>query len=69
MVDLDNYLEKNNLKSAIILQVHDELILEVPNNEVEIIKKVLPEIMSKTVSLKVKLETHVSVGKSWYELD
>ena len=39
MVDLDNYLEKNNLKSAIILQVHDELILEVPNNEVEIIKK------------------------------
>jgi len=69
MVDLDKYLVKNNLKSKILLQVHDELILEVPENEIEIITKALPEIMKNTVKLNVSLETDVSVGKSWYLLD
>ena len=69
MVDLDNYLISNNLKSKIILQVHDELILEVPNQEIEVIKTALPKIMGNTVNLKVNLETHLNVGKSWYLLD
>lgn len=69
MVDLDDYLVKNKLNSKILLQVHDELILEVPQDEVATIKKVLPDLMSKAVKLKVKLETAVAVGSSWYELD
>lgn len=69
MVDLDKYLVSNKLKSKILLQVHDELILEVPNEEIEIITKVLKEIMANTVQLNVKLETALSVGKSWFLLD
>ncbi|MFA5720473.1 MAG: DNA polymerase I [Acholeplasmataceae bacterium] len=68
MVDLDHYLTKNNLKSKLLLTVHDELILEVVEEELEIMKTSLKEIMSKTVSLSVKLETDLSVGKSWYDI-
>ncbi len=69
MVDLDKYLSENNLKAKILLQVHDELILEVPNEEVDIVKKGLKEVMEKAVKLKVKLETAIDIGSSWYELD
>jgi DNA polymerase-1 len=68
MVKLALYLKTNNLKSKILLQVHDELILEVPNEEEEIILQALKEIMEKAVELKVKLTVNVSKGESWYQL-
>jgi DNA polymerase-1 len=68
MVDLDNYIVKNNLESKILLTVHDELILEVPESELNLMIKVLKETMINTVELKVSLKTEVKVGKSWYDL-
>ncbi len=69
MVDLDQYLRDNHLKSVILLQVHDELVLNVVESEVEIMKKALPKIMNHAVHLKVSLKTSNAVGKTWYELD
>ncbi len=69
MVDLADYISKNQMQSKILLQVHDELILEVPNNELERMKKVVPEIMANAFSLDVKLKTNCQTGSSWYHLD
>jgi len=68
MVDLYRYLKKNKKKSKILLQVHDELILEVPMNEVEEMKVIVPKMMAKAVSMKVELKTSCDVGNNWYEL-
>ena len=68
MVDLDHYIMKHQLSSKLLLTVHDELILEVPEHELDLMKRILRDIMVKTVSLKVKLETEVKVGKSWYDI-
>ena len=68
MVDLDNYIVKNKLLSKILLTVHDELILEVPEHELNLMTKVLKETMVNTVELKVSLKTEVKVGKSWYDI-
>ncbi len=68
MVDLYIYLKKEKKKTKILLQVHDELILEVPKEELEEMKEIVPSMMRKAVELKVELETSCDVGKTWYEL-
>jgi DNA polymerase-1 len=68
MVDLYKYLKKHKKKSKILLQVHDELILEVPESEIEEMKKVVPDMMAKAVQMKVELKTSCDVGTNWYEL-
>lgn len=68
MIDLDEYLTKNNKKSKLLLQVHDELILEVPEEEVEEMKKIVPEIMNDAYKLKVDLEASCDVGKTWFDI-
>jgi len=68
MIDLYQYIKNNNLKSKILLQVHDELILEVPNDELELMKQIVPKMMSEAIKLKVELKTSCDVGKNWYEL-
>ena len=60
---------KKNLKTKILLQVHDELLFESPNDEIELIKKEIPSLMTtsheKFISLKVPIKVDVGVGKSW----
>ena len=68
MIDLYRYLKKNKKQSKILLQVHDELILQVPEHELEEMKQIVPKMMADAVHLKVKLETSCDVGKNWYEL-
>lgn len=65
MIALNNYLVENQLKSKLILQVHDELILEVPKEEREIITTQLPAIMSRVAQLDVPLVAEVGVGTNW----
>lgn len=67
MIDLHNALEKEKLRSRMLLQVHDELILEVPKEELATIEKLVPRIMESTVTLKVPLKVDMSHGKTWYE--
>ncbi len=68
MIDLYRYLKKHHKKSKILLQVHDELILDVVPEELEEMKEIVPKMMSQAVKLKVELETSCDVGKTWYDL-
>ncbi len=68
MIDLHTYLKKNHKQSKLLLQVHDELILEVPEKELKEMEEVVPKMMADAVKLKVKLETSCDVGKTWYDL-
>ncbi len=62
-----NKLKQNNLKSKLIMQVHDELIMEVVPDEIDIIKEILKNEMENVISLKVPLDVDLNVGKSWYD--
>ena len=68
MVDLHRYLKENKKQSRILLQVHDELILEVPEFEVEEMKEVVPKMMGNALKLQVELKTSCDVGPTWYDL-
>jgi len=60
-------LKKRNLKSRLILQVHDELIIETASNEVEEVKGILRKSMETAYKMKVPLDIDLHVGKNWYE--
>lgn len=65
MVDVYNALQKEKLQSRILLQVHDELVLEVPANETEQVAQIVKDAMEKSVSLKVPLDVDINIGKNW----
>lgn len=67
MIELDKKLNENNLKSKMIMQVHDELVLEVAKDEFEQVKKLTIEAMELKQPLLVPLEVDVNFGKSWIE--
>jgi len=67
MIELDKKLKENNLKSKMIMQVHDELILEVPKAEFEQVKKLTVDAMELNQPLLVPLVVDVNYGKSWIE--
>ena len=60
-------LKEQGLKAKLVLQVHDELIIDCPEAEVEAVKVLLKEAMETAVSLSVPLTVDVGVGKDWYE--
>lgn len=65
MINVAARLKVENLKTKIVSQIHDELLLESPENEVEIAKKLLVEEMEKVELFDLKLKADVEVGKSW----
>ncbi|WP_348943628.1 DNA polymerase I [Chitinibacter sp. FCG-7] len=67
MVAVNNWLIAEKLQSRLLLQVHDELILEVPEAELDLVKAKLPEIMGNVATLKVPLLAEVGVGENWEE--
>ena len=67
MIKVYKALEENHLKSKILVQVHDELLIETAEDEVEIVKKLLVENMESAASLEVPLKAEVEIGKNWYE--
>ncbi len=67
MINVYNKLKNKKLASRLILQVHDELIIEAPIEEVEAIKVLLKEEMQNAAKLDVPLEVHLSTGKTWYD--
>lgn len=66
MVKVYKALKQNNLKSKLILQVHDELIIEAYKDEEELVKKLLKECMESACEMKVPLCAEVGSGESWY---
>ena len=67
MIEVYKEIKKQNLKSHIILQVHDELLIETDMQEVEKIKKILQKYMENVIKLEVPLKIEISEGKNWYE--
>jgi DNA polymerase-1 len=67
MVNVYKKLEEKNLKSKLILQVHDELIVETVEEEIEVVKKIVRDEMENAVIMDVNLDVDLNVGKSWYE--
>ncbi|WP_122640253.1 DNA polymerase I [Romboutsia sp. Marseille-P6047] len=67
MVNVYKKLEEKNLKSKLILQVHDELIVETANDELEIVKQIVKDEMENAFSMDVNLDVDLNVGCSWYE--
>ena len=67
MINVDRKLKENNLKTRIVLQVHDELLLEVPEDETEVVKNILHDEMMNAAQLRVPLEVSVGIGHNWLE--
>ena len=67
MIKVFKELQKRNLKTKIVLQVHDEMMLEAPIEEKEEVKKLLQECMESAASLKVPLIAEVSEAENWYD--
>lgn len=67
MIQVQRALEAEKLRSRLVLQVHDELVLEVPQDEVDTIRALLPQKMEKVASLRVPLIVDVGVGNNWDE--
>ena len=69
MVNLQRGIDRRGFKSRLILQVHDDLLLESPLEEAEQAKALLGEVMSGAMQLSVPLKVEVKVGKNWGEMD
>ncbi|MFI3212812.1 MAG: DNA polymerase I [Eubacteriales bacterium] len=67
MIRVYDALKEKNLKAKLILQVHDELVIDTPLEEVEIVKEILTDEMKYAADLMVSLEVDLHVGNTWYE--
>ena len=68
MINLHLEMEKRRLKSKMLLQVHDELVFEVPDEELEAMRQLVSEVMSAAVELSVPLTVDTKEGKNWGEM-
>jgi DNA polymerase-1 len=69
MIRIDAELRERGLRSRMLLQVHDELVFEVPEDEVDTMKRLVTERMENVHALKVPLKVEVGVGKNWRDLE
>lgn len=67
MIEIEKTIQDEKLTGMMILQIHDELIFEVPDSEIAIFKKLVKEKMEHVIQLHVPVEVHIAVGKNWAE--
>ena len=67
MVDMEDSFEGDGLKARMLLQVHDELIFEAPEDELDKLKEIVPEVMESALMLDVPLKVDWAFGKTWYD--
>src|SRR5699024_3686505 len=67
MIDLHARLHAEKLEARMLLQVHDELIIEAPQTELDQLKEIVPAVMEDTVDLIVPLKVDYEFGDSWYD--
>ncbi|ABO67999.1 MULTISPECIES: DNA polymerase I [Geobacillus] len=67
MIDLAARLKEEQLQARLLLQVHDELILEAPKEEIERLCELVPEVMEQAVTLRVPLKVDYHYGPTWYD--
>lgn len=69
MIELDRQMTDKKLKSKVLLQVHDELIFEVPDEELDEMKKLVPEVMSTSLKLSIPLKVDIKFGDNWGQME
>ncbi|MCL2168081.1 MAG: DNA polymerase I [Lentimicrobiaceae bacterium] len=67
MISIFKELKNRNLKTKMVLQVHDELVFDVPMDELDIIAEIIPNLMQSALQIQVPLVAELSFGKNWYE--
>ncbi|KXT77389.1 DNA polymerase I [Streptococcus sp. DD11] len=67
MINLDRALTEGKYQARMLLQVHDEIVLEVPNTELSAVRRLVKDIMEAAIELKVPLEADENAGQTWYE--
>jgi DNA polymerase-1 len=65
MIQMAEALARKQMKTVMLLSVHDEIVFEVPDEELETVKRLAPEIMERVWTLKVPLKVNVAWGKNW----
>ena len=66
-IEIDEIFEKENIKSKMLLQVHDELIFNVYDDEIDKVKEIVYNTMTNVFDLKVPLDVDIELGNNWYE--
>jgi len=69
MIEIQKELEKKNLESKLLLQVHDELVFEYPSEEEDALKKLVKQIMETVLTLSVSIKVDIKIGKNWLEME
>lgn len=69
MIDLHARLRAQQLRSRLLLQVHDELVLEAPEEEVDTTVRLTREVMASAFELSLPLKVEVEVGQNWLEME
>ena len=67
MVLIHNKLKEKNLKSKLIIQVHDELVFDCLKEEQETVTEIMKDVMENVIKLKVPLKIDIAYGNNWYE--
>lgn len=67
MINMQKKLKEENMRTNLLLQVHDEMIFEAPKSEIPILEKMVPSVMDSAVKMDVPLKVGFAHGKSWYE--
>ena len=67
MIEMADRLKEENLRTRLLLQVHDELIFEAPKDEIDKLIKIVPDVMENAIELKVPLKVDFSYGPTWYD--
>ena len=67
MINVRQKLYERGFKAKLVLQVHDELVIDCPENEMDEVSKLLRREMENAVSLRVPLTVDVGIGKTWFD--
>jgi DNA polymerase-1 len=67
MINIHKKFREQNIQSKMTLQVHDELVFDVLNNELEIVKPIIADCMVNAIKLNVPIEVEIGVGQNWLE--
>ncbi len=68
MIQLEDRLRQEGLQSKLILQVHDEVVLDCPREEVQKVERLVAEVLEGAMKLRVPLQANVASGQNWLEL-
>ena len=67
MINIYKKIKQNKIKTKMIIQIHDELVFELPESEIETAKSIIKSEMENALKLSVPIKVDISIGKNWLE--